>query len=138
MNGGGTVRGTVKIKYLIPAILLTFGIFYVSSMPSNKFQENGFSTGEMLSNLAHSPAFLSLTLLWLFSIWERGETLVRTWPVILIMSLVAFGTLIEIHQISIPGRTGSMLDVTSNIAGIILGIIVFRSLAGRSYMDREA
>jgi VanZ family protein len=37
----------------------------------------------------------------------------------------------EVHQLSVRGRQGDLKDVLADAVGLILGIIVFRYLAGR-------
>ena len=77
-----------------------------------------------IQNLLHIPMFAILSFLFLLllqpfqiEIWKRN--------VIVLLSSGLFGLIIEIIQISVPGRYGGLTDIMLNLAGAILGIVVF-------------
>ena len=77
-----------------------------------------------IQNLLHIPMFAILSFLFLLilqpfqiEIWKRN--------VIVLLSSGLFGLINEIIQISVPGRYGGLTDIMLNLAGAILGIIVF-------------
>ena len=51
----------------------------------------------------------------------------RNW---VFVAFAVFGVLIELVQVSIPGRNASLLDLLANIAGLILGWYFLRSKYG--------
>ena len=77
-----------------------------------------------IQNLLHIPMFAILSFLFLLilqtfqiEIWKRN--------VIVLLSSGLFGLINEIIQIPVPGRYGGLTDIVLNLAGAILGIVVF-------------
>ena len=47
------------------------------------------------------------------------------------VALLAYGALIEILQTQVPGRSGELLDLASDAAGIVLGLALAHGLRSR-------
>jgi VanZ family protein len=96
----------------------------MSSIPDRSYLGVGSTTEQILSNLAHIPAFALLTLLWLKTInWNGKGSFLNLF---VLCSLALFAVLTEILQSFVPGRTASFMDLGLNFIGILFGLYVFR------------
>ena len=83
-------------------------------------------TEQIISNLAHIPAYSLLTFLWLKS-FAGTESKNNTIAFSLILAgLVFFAVSDEIHQSFVPGRTASFIEIGLDLIGIVLGLWVFK------------
>lgn len=74
-------------------------------------------------NTLHVPAFAALAVLGILA--ALGSFRVGLAGVLWIaLGCCAYGTLLELAQASIPGRTGSLTDVLLNAAGVVVGSLV--------------
>jgi len=111
-----------RVAALLLPLLLMAAIFFVSSLPSVPRPEaaNPFDyVPPALNNLLHIPAFGLLTLLWLRGVEALGcgpRARYFCAPGIAFL----FGVFDEWHQLSVPGRYGSILGVGFNLLGILL------------------
>ena len=117
----------MKLSYLIAAIIFTLLIIYLSSLPSGTLPGNGSATEQVLSNLAHIPAFALITFLWLraFMVKARQSKKALIYMVI-IAGLCAFAVSDEIHQSYVPGRFASVTDFLLDVIGIVIGMVAIR------------
>ncbi len=94
--------------------------------PGLKWPKSSLSE-QVISNLAHIPAYALLTFLWLktFGRKENSGTLSMVNALILI-GLVIFAISDEIHQSFVPGRTASFMDVGLDFLGIFCGLSTFK------------
>ena len=102
------------------------GIFLLSSMPDTG--ETGQGTAfisSTIQNVLHIPVYGLLGLLWIFTLRTRGFPENRSvWLAILLSS--AYGGLMEIYQIWVPGRFPSAMDFFVNVAGILLFTLSYK------------
>ncbi len=114
-------------KYAPLATLCAVSIVYMSSLPDHSLLGNGSLSEQVISNLAHIPAYALLTFLWLktFGRKENSGTLSMVNALILI-GLVIFAISDEIHQSFVPGRTASFMDVGLDFLGIFCGLSTFK------------
>ncbi len=109
---------------LIVTLSYMYVLFMLSSIPGG---ENGHvmdlvsSTG---ANMLHVPAYGLLALLWIFTVRNHGVSELRSMYVAFILAS-GYGALTELHQIWIPGRFPSTLDVMSNIAGSLIFVWLY-------------
>jgi VanZ family protein len=82
------------------------------------------ATEQILTNLAHIPAFALLTLLWLKTINFNGKGSFSNLFVLSGLSLFAVST--EILQSFVPGRTASFMDFGLDLIGIFSDLLIFR------------
>ncbi|NVM23269.1 MAG: VanZ family protein [Desulfobacterales bacterium] len=144
----------MNLKYLLLSLLTTGLIAFVSSLPNHSLPGDGSLADQILSNLAHIPAYALLTFLWLKTFDRRkNKTQLHKFsasqfpgftksqphnfapsrlPVPLncsssvLAGLVLFAVSDEIHQSFIPGRTASCTDVGLDVLGICLGLAIFK------------
>ena len=107
---------------------MTLGYMYVllilSSIPGG---ENGHVmdlVSPTFANMVHIPAYGLLALLWIFTLRDHGVTELRSTSVAFLVAL-AYGAITEFHQVWIPGRFPSTLDVMLNVAGSLLVIWLY-------------
>ena len=96
------------------------GIFVMSSIPDT--DDAGYLeefASPAIQNLLHIPAYGLLALLWIFTLRGHGLSTQRSILLAILLS-AAYGTIIEIWQILIPGRFGSVTDFLLNLTGILL------------------
>ncbi len=82
---------------------------------------------EVLHNLLHVPAYTVLTLLVMMTVDALGRALTRRVVIEAVAIAVLYGSLIEILQGYVPGRTSSFLDVLLNFCGALLAVVVAKS-----------
>lgn len=113
-------------KYLLLAIFSTLLIIYMSSIPDNTLWGNGSLSEQIISNLAHIPAYALLTFLWLksFTGTESKDSIIAF--SLILSGLVLFAFADEIHQSFVPGRTASFMDIGIDLIGILLGLWAFK------------
>lgn len=104
--------------FLTVAVACMIVMFSVASVPNMNI---GVSSRAW--NLLHVPAFCGLTLLWNIVFGLAG---LRARVAALGAAGIAllFGLAIEWHQLSIPGRYASRLDLALNLVGVGLGLAV--------------
>jgi len=113
----------MNYKYAPLAALCAVLIVYTSSLPGHSLLGNGSLSEQIVSNLAHIPAYALLTFLWLkaFDRKENKDGFLLVNALILI-GLVIFAVSDEIHQSFVPGRTASFMDVGLDFVGIFCGL----------------
>ena len=120
---------SISYKYAFLALVSTLLVIYMSSIPDRSYLGVGSATEQILSNLAHIPAFALLSLLWLKTFNFTGA---RLFSYVWVLSgLVLFAISTEIIQSFVPGRTASFMDFGLNIIGILSGFLIIR-LFGKS------
>jgi len=81
---------------------------------------------QIISNLAHIPAYAFLTFLWLKSFaGTEPKNSIIVFSLIL-SGLVLFAVADEIHQSFVPGRTASFMDIGLDLMGIFFGLWAFK------------
>ena len=119
-------KNKMNHKYLSLAIFSTLLIICMSSIPDNTLWGNGSLSEQIISNLAHIPAYALLTFLWLKSfVGTESKNNIIVFSLIL-SGLVLFAVSDEIHQSFVPGRTASFMDIGLDLLGILFGFWVFR------------
>jgi VanZ family protein len=109
----------------LPVLAWAALIFALSSIPS---LSSGLGTWDLvLRKLAHVAEYVVLGVL-------LARALEREWPALLVG--VAYAVTDEVHQLFVPGRAGSPLDVAVDALGVALGIAVFE--LGRTRLPRWA
>ncbi len=81
-----------------------------------------------LQNLLHVPLFAGLAWLWC---WALEAWPARAPGVIAGLVTAAYGVVDELHQAFVPGRYGSLTDMSLNIVGAAVGIWVYRRWGGK-------
>ncbi len=122
----------MNFKYLFLSLLTTGLIAFVSSLPNHSLPGDGSLSEQIISNLAHIPAYGLLTFLWLKT-FEKGlskSQLLKKINALILIGLILFAVSDEIHQSFIPGRTASYVDVALNVIGILCGLSLFSAKGG--------
>ena len=113
-------------KYLPLAIFSTLLIICMSSIPDKTFWGSGSLSEQIISNLAHMPAYASLTFLW-FKSFTGSELKNNVITFLLILlCLVLFAVSEELHQSFVLGRTASFMDIGLDLIGILFGLWAFK------------
>ena len=118
----------MSYKYAFPALIITILIIYMSSIPDRSYLGVSSATEQILSNLAHIPAFALLALLWLKSLNLEGNRLLL--DLFILSGLILFALSTEFLQSFVPGRTASFMDFGLDLIGI-LSIFLINRLFGR-------
>ena len=113
-------------KYLPIAIFSTLLIICMSSIPDKTLWGSGSLSEQIISNLAHIPAYALLTFLWLksFAGSESKNNIIVFF--LILAGLVFFAVSDEIHQSFVPGRTASFMDIGLDLLGILFGLWAFK------------
>jgi VanZ family protein len=96
-------------------------VIYYSLIPQVEFPINFWNADKLYHCAAYG---------WLAVLPIMGFSL-RRFALPAALSMILLGVLLEIGQYYIPGRTFSLLDITANSLGVILGIILGNDLRKR-------
>ena len=102
-------------------------IFILSSVPGHlDDQRLRFLTDldPQLQNLLHIPLFGILQVLWLRTFAKLGKFGWKSTVACLVISL-GYGCLDEFHQMLVPGRYASLMDIALNFTGVVIGTLLF-------------
>ena len=125
----------MNFKYLLLSLLNTGLIIYVSSIPNRSLWGNGSTSQQIISNLAHIPAYALLTFLWLKTFERRSVAgYFSRISALILIGMLLFAISDEIHQSFIPGRSASYIDVGLNITGILCGLSLFSAKGGSDFL----
>ncbi|MBW1799012.1 MAG: VanZ family protein [Deltaproteobacteria bacterium] len=126
----------MNFKYAFLGILITGLIVYMSSIPDKSMWGFGSMGEQIVTNLAHIPAYALLTFLWLnsFAGAEHKPLSIPIMSILACMTLFAISD--EIHQSFVPGRSASLIDIVLDLLGILAGLAVFKFL-GRLKLFRR-
>jgi len=109
---------------LVVTLSYMYVLFLLSSIPGG---ENGHVmelVSPTVANIAHVPAYGLLALLWIFTLRDHGITEQRSMYVAFLVAS-AYGALMEVNQVWIPGRFPSAPDVMFNVAGSLIFIWLY-------------
>ena len=109
---------------LVLSIIATSLIVFMSSIPDRSYLGVAPATEQILTNLAHIPAFALLTLLWIKTIKASGDRLFSN--LLILSGLVLFAVSTEFLQSFVPGRTASFMDIGLDLIGILSGFLTIR------------
>ena len=118
------------MKYTYPtlALAMTILIMYLSSISDLTIVKASSRADQILSNLAHIPAYGILTFMWLKSfngcLRHRNHAVFNG---LILIGLFLFSITDEIHQSFVPGRTASVMDIGLDFLGIVLGLVIWRA-----------
>ena len=128
----------LNYKYVPLAALCTVLIVYMSSLPDYSLVDNSSLNEQIISNIAHIPAYALLTFLWLKALERRkiGSHFSKVNSLILI-GVILFAVSDEIHQSFVPGRTASSLDFALDVLGIFLGFSILAISKSLSLFSEE-
>ena len=112
---------------MVPPLILMAIIFVLSSI-SGRLESEGLKfltdIDPQLQNMLHVPLFGTLQILWLKALTKRGLSGWKNIVACLAISL-AYGCFDELHQMFVPGRYASLIDLLLNFTGIVIGTLVF-------------
>jgi VanZ family protein len=119
-----------RVIRFAPAVAWMAVIFLLSAQPGLRVS-NDVSVDGPIRHVAHVIvyAILGLLLLWGFDALSSGS---RT-RLALIAALLAFlyGITDELHQLTVPNRTGQAFDLVWDALGASIGVVVGLALARR-------
>jgi len=125
----------LKLAAFVPPLLLMGCIFFLSSIPGDV--DDGVlkiltDLDPQLQNMRHIPLFGLLQFLWLRAFGRLGNTERKVWLICLGITL-GYGMLDEFHQLFVPGRYASLLDMLLNTVGAVLATGLFGWLVKKNY-----
>lgn len=115
-----------NLKILTPPIALMMLITISSSIPMDAAHEGKWYADlePNLQNLIHIPAFALLSYLWAQTQKKRSVGNIHFFSAFI---TILFGCIDELHQMFVPGRYASLVDILLNTTGAIIGIILFKT-----------
>ena len=104
-----------QLLRLLPALVWLGLMITLSSLPLRGLGLEGWD------KVAHLGEYLVLSVLVVAGLHAggTGRLFLRTLVAVPIMALVAAAD--ELHQMWVPGRSADVLDLTADVAGIVLG-----------------
>lgn len=136
-----------KTKYLLIALILVMlSMFIISAFPiSTIWYENKASFGWVLNlkngiegllnidisfsiiqNMMHIPFYALLSFLWMVYLFKKGETQFLKAGLYALKLTLLFGILDETHQFFVNGRDASLMDLSLDLIGGFIGIMIYR------------
>lgn len=112
--------GRATLSLWLPVVAWASLIFALSSVPDLSTGLGGWDL--VLRKLAHLAEYAVLGAL-------LARALTRLWPTLALG--VAYAASDELHQVFVPGRQGSPLDVALDGVGVALGALVWIHLVER-------
>lgn len=104
-------------------------IMYALFTPGDKLPHSRLLNFENSDKLVHLILFMGLGFLLLFDTWFKSNRLIFRQLFLIITGSVLFAIISEIIQhTSISNRSGSIFDFYADLAGIVLGCILFYSM----------
>ncbi len=109
------------------------GIFWLSSIPGEPSAQDPAVYGVVkwvppaVQNLLHLPLFGALAWLWR---WALEAWTTRGLGIAAGVLTAGYGVVDELHQTLVPGRYGSLTDMSLNIVGALIGLWVYRRWTG--------
>ncbi len=119
---------------LIVTLSYMYVLFMLSSIPGGEHGHVMHLMSPTVANMLHVPAYGLLALLWIFTLRDRGMTEHRSMCLAFLVAL-GYGALTELYQFWVPGRSPSVLDVMSNIAGSLIFIWLYWWVSGESSVE---
>ena len=116
----------MKPKYFVLALLNASLIIYTSSIPDRSLCGSDPLNEQIISNLAHIPAYALLTFLWLKAFERRSANHPFMAAALILFALMLFAVSDEIHQSFIPSRSASCMDIGLDFVGIFFGLVIFK------------
>lgn len=130
------MKNTAKIpacnsRYcVIWPLLYTAGIFWLSSIPDQGAANDTLNPLAWISpdvqNFLHLPAYGGLAFLWFWALRHWVAESGYKYLLALILTL-GYGLLDEWHQTFVPGRHGSLTDVSFDVIGAVVGLLIYRT-----------
>jgi VanZ family protein len=116
----------LNYKYLYLSLFSTLLIIYASSIPDLALLDDDSLVEQIISNIAHFPAYALLTFLWLKAFERRSASHSFMAAALILFALILFAVSDEIHQSFIPGRSASYMDIGLDLLGIFFGLATFK------------
>ncbi len=92
--------------------------------------QDGVPEVDIWDKLGHFLVYAVLAVFGGLAYWARGI------EVAVGVLLVAYGCILEIAQINIPGRSGTVEDALANALGAMVGVVIVRILR-RNFAKRD-
>ncbi|MGB3342765.1 MAG: VanZ family protein [Aequorivita sp.] len=106
------------------ALIYSGAITALFLVPTGDFPKVNFSSAD---KVAHILIFFVLTCLWLLYLFRKTGRLRSNDILILLLSVLFYGIIIEIVQeLFTVSRTADLWDVLANMVGVIVGILFFQ------------
>lgn len=120
------IKRLLKVKLLLfLAILYSIFISVLFFIPST-----GFPTVKVqgLDKMVHGGIHFVLIFLWMLYFYVKNDFQFSTkWVLLLFLSLMVFGIIVEILQYLLTDSRGAdILDIAANVTGSLLGILFFK------------
>jgi VanZ family protein len=110
------------------ALALMFALYLVATLPAQTPPPSlppaatGWISWSLLNNILHVPAYLLLA--WVLYFCVNGKASPTAAVLIAVMIATAYGGLMELMQISVPGRYASLGDMVLNALGATAGAML--------------
>lgn len=118
-----------KCIYFLPAIVWTFLIFYLCTLPGNEIPHFPFLDKIYFDKWVHAALFAGFVFLWSWGVLKArvDRTTLALW--IFFSMAVLCGIAIEyIQYYFVPSRSYDVGDMIADAAGAFMGVYVFKWL----------
>jgi len=117
----------MKLKYLLPAIIWSFIILWLISIPGSSIPETPFLNIPHFDKLVHAIIFAVFAFLVSYGLFmQKNSVFSRYHYTITLVLGVVFSVVTEWIQLEfVVGRSGEFMDLVADLAGCLLGMIAF-------------
>ena len=125
--------------YALLALLHALLIYRLSAIPGDRIPSGGASL-RVLANFCHAPLYFGLGFLVSMAVAARpAGAVVLGWKRIAVGVTICFGYAVfdEWHQSRVRGRSPDILDIVTDVAGIVAAVTAAR-LLGAGAVPRSA
>lgn len=97
-------------------------MFVGTSLPSNR--AISFTVSDKFQHFA-AYAILSFMLALAFFVQDKYRSVKEKYLIMAVLVSSVYGTLDEIHQIFVPGRSADVFDLIADAIGAVIGAVLF-------------
>lgn len=121
------IKHLLKDKIIIVAISVTLAIIYLSLIKVPTININVRN----LDKWQHSFAYFTLSISWLLAYYKKPNK-----KYLIVTLCILLGIIIEVLQETLTSyRTGDLLDILANTAGVLLGLLFFNKIYKKKWLN---
>ena len=130
------------LRFAVPLAYMA-AIYALSSIPDTQTDPANLAeqalqwTPPTLQNLLHIPLYGGLAVSWYWALLTAKSASQATRLLLMVALTIAYGVYDEVHQLSVPGRYGSVTDLILNTIGALVAaaLIAMREKPTRPQPD---
>ncbi len=115
---------TIIKKYYL-SLIIGIGILVLSLMPVSYSSESSFFNIPHLDKLAHILLYAALSFTIMIEGYLKNKVIGKHIIIVVLLSFI-YGSIIELIQLFLPGRSGEFLDSIADLTGSLFAVLLFK------------